>query len=235
MHPLIREEQKKQLKKVPEVRAGYTVRVSQRIKEGEKERIQNFEGLVIKVGHGEGNEGTFTVRKIVEGIGVEKIFPLHSPNVKKIVVIKKAKVRRSKLYYMRERSGKSARLTERHVTAEERAVEEAKMEEMVQEAVKAEEKRKKEEEAANPPAEAAPEAKEEAKASDEEEKKEEEKTEETKNEETKTEEEAPKEPEVEPEAETPAEPEAEEKEAPAEETPEEPAEAEEEKKEEEAA
>ncbi len=153
MHPLIQEEQKKQLKKVPEIRAGYTVRVSQRIKEGEKERVQNFEGLVIRVGHGEGIEGTFTVRKIVEGIGVEKIFPLHSPNVKKIVVIKKAKVRRSKLYYMRERSGKSARLTERHVTAEERAVEDAKMEEMVQEAVKAEEKRKKEEEAANPPAE----------------------------------------------------------------------------------
>ena len=153
MHPLIREEQKKQLQKVPEIRAGYTVRVSQRIKEGSKDKVQNFEGLVIRVGHGEGTEGTFTVRKIVEGIGVEKIFPLHSPNVKKIVVIKKAKVRRSKLYYMRERSGKSARLTERHVTAEERAVEEAKMEEMVQEAVRAEEKRKKEEEAANPPAE----------------------------------------------------------------------------------
>ena len=153
MHPLIQEEQKKQLKKVPEIRTGYTVRVSQRIREGEKERVQNFEGLVIRVGHGEGTEGTFTVRKIVEGIGVEKIFPLHSPNIKKIVVIKKAKVRRSKLYYMRERSGKSARLTERHVTAEERAVEEAKMEEMVQEAVKAEEKRKKEEEAANPPVE----------------------------------------------------------------------------------
>lgn len=147
MHPLIREEQKKQLQRVPEVRSGYTVRVSQRIKEGEKERIQNFEGLVIKVNHGEGVEGTFTVRKIVEGVGVEKIFPLHSPNIKKIVVIKKAKVRRSKLYYMRERSGKSARLTERHVTAEERAKEEIRMDEMVNEAVKAEEKRIKEEEA----------------------------------------------------------------------------------------
>ncbi|MBN2087630.1 50S ribosomal protein L19 [Candidatus Peregrinibacteria bacterium] len=150
MHPLIREEQKKQLNKIPEIKAGYTVRVSQRIKEGTKERIQNFEGLVIKVGHGEGVEKTFTVRKIVEGIGVEKIFPIHSPNIKKLVVIKKAKVRRAKLYYMRQRSGKSARLTERHVTDEERANEEAKMDALIQEAVKAEEKRKKEEEANNP-------------------------------------------------------------------------------------
>lgn len=146
MHPLIRLLQQKLIKKIPEIKAGYTVRVSQKVKEGDKERIQNFEGLVIKVGHGEGPEKTFTVRKIVEGIGVEKIFPMHSPNITKILVIKKAKVRRSKLYYMRERFGKSARLTERHVTDEERAAEDAKMEEYIQEAIKAEEKRKKEQE-----------------------------------------------------------------------------------------
>jgi large subunit ribosomal protein L19 len=147
MHPLIRIIQKKLLKKVPEIKTGYTVRISQKVKEGGKERIQPFEGLVIKVGHGEGPEKTFTVRKIVEGVGVEKTFPIHSPNITKIVVKKKAKVRRSKLYYMRERFGKSARLSERHVTADERAAEEAKMEEYIDEAVKEEEKRKKEEDA----------------------------------------------------------------------------------------
>ncbi|MCK5607788.1 50S ribosomal protein L19 [Candidatus Pacearchaeota archaeon] len=145
MHSLIREVQKEQLRRVPEVKTGYTVRIHQRIKEGEKERTQIFEGLVIKTGHGEGSEKTITVRKIVQGIGVEKTFPLHSPNVTKIEVKKKAKVRRSKLYYMRERSGKSARLQERHVTDAERAEEESKMDAMIQEAVKADEKKKAEE------------------------------------------------------------------------------------------
>jgi len=145
MQSLIREVQKSQLKKVPQIKPGYTVKVHQKIKEGNKERLQAFEGLVIKVGHGEGVEKTFTVRKIVQGIGVEKIFPMHSPNLAKIEVKKKAKVRRSKLYYMRERSGKSARLQERQVTEKERAEEEARMEAMVQEAVKADDKRKEEE------------------------------------------------------------------------------------------
>jgi len=140
MHPTIDKIQKGNLKKVPEVRTGYTVRVSQKITEGSKERIQNFEGLVIKVSHGTGVEKTFTVRKIVEGIGVEKIFPFHSPNVTKIYIVKKAKVRREKLYYMRERFGKSARLSEKHVTDEERAIEEDKMEKLYAEAVKADEK-----------------------------------------------------------------------------------------------
>jgi large subunit ribosomal protein L19 len=148
MHPSIRTIQKSQLKKVPEIKTGYTVRISQKVKEGGKERIQPFEGLVIKVSHGEGAEKTFTVRKIVEGIGVEKTFPIHSPNITKIIVKKEATIRRSKLYYMRGRSGKSARLSERHITDEERAIEAAKMEEYIQEAVKAEEKRKKEEEKA---------------------------------------------------------------------------------------
>ena len=151
MHPLIREVQKKHLKKVPEVQAGYTVRVHQKIKEGGKERIQQFEGLVIKVNSGEGVERNITVRKIVEGIGVEKIFPMHSPSITKIDVKKKANVRRAKLYYMRQRSGKSARLSEHHVTDEERATEEAKMESYIEEAVKAEEARKKAEEATKAP------------------------------------------------------------------------------------
>lgn len=106
-------------KKVPELKAGYTVKIHQKIKEGEKERVQIFEGLIIKINSGYGADKTFTVRKIVEGIGVEKIFPLHSPNIVKIEVKKKSKVRRAKLYYMRERSGKSARLKETLVSNKE--------------------------------------------------------------------------------------------------------------------
>ncbi len=143
MHPLIRAVQKSQLKDIPEIKTGNTVRVSQKIREGGKERIQAFEGLVIKVGHGEGVEKTFTVRKIVEGIGVEKVFPMHSPDITKIVVKKVAKIRRSKLYNMRSRFGKSARLSEHLVSDEERAKTEAKMEEYIDEAIKAEEERKK--------------------------------------------------------------------------------------------
>lgn len=145
MHPIIAAIQQNNLKKVPEVKTGYTVRVSQKIKEGSKERIQHFEGLVIKVSSGHGVEKTFTVRKMVEGIGVEKVFPFHSSTITTIHVIKKAAVRRQKLYYMRNRFGKSARLSEKHVTDEERAAEEAKMEALYAEAVKAEEKRVKEE------------------------------------------------------------------------------------------
>jgi large subunit ribosomal protein L19 len=154
MHPLIREVQKSQLKKVPDIKAGYTVRVFQKISEYNKEkdetkdRIQIFEGLVIKVSAGEGIEKTFTVRKMVEGIGVDRVFPIHSQAISKIEVKKKASVRRAKLYYMRDRSGKSARLHERHVTDKERADEDAKMEALIQEAVVAEEKRKLEEEKA---------------------------------------------------------------------------------------
>ena len=106
-------------KEVPKIKAGHTVRVHQKIKEGEKERIQMFEGLVIKVNSGTGADKTFTVRKVVEGIGVERIFPLYSPLLEKIEVKKEAKVRRSKLYYMRKRSGKSARLKEGFVTDQE--------------------------------------------------------------------------------------------------------------------
>lgn len=106
-----------QLKKVPEIKAGQTVKVYQKVKEGNKERIQPFEGLVIAVKHGRGLDGTFTVRKISSGIGVERIYPLHSPAIEKIEVLKKADVRRAKLYYMRERSGKSARMKSKNIIA----------------------------------------------------------------------------------------------------------------------
>ncbi|MBU2524231.1 50S ribosomal protein L19 [Patescibacteria group bacterium] len=109
-------------KGVPKFGPGYTVEVHQRIKEGEKERIQIFKGLVIKVSSGTGTNKSFTVRKIVDGIGVEKIFPIHSTNIVKIVPLKKAKIRRSKLYYMRERFGKSARFKETHLKAEDMLV-----------------------------------------------------------------------------------------------------------------
>ncbi|MBU3901414.1 50S ribosomal protein L19 [Patescibacteria group bacterium] len=104
-----------QLKKVPEIKSGQTIRVYQRVKEGAKERVQPFEGLVIAVKHGRGLDGTFTVRKISSGVGVEKIYPLHSPTIDKIEVLKKADVRRAKLYYMRERSGKRARMKSKNV------------------------------------------------------------------------------------------------------------------------
>lgn len=97
---------------LPEIKAGYTVRVHQKIKEGEKERVQVYEGLVIAISHGHGHNKTITVRKMVEGIGVEKIFSLSSPNVIKIEVVRIGKVRRAKLYYMRNISGKAARLKE---------------------------------------------------------------------------------------------------------------------------
>lgn len=103
-------------KKMPEIKPGYTVRVYQKIKEGEKERIQTFEGLVIKMNSGFGADKTFTVRKVVDGIGVEKIYPLYSTNIEKIEVKKKSMVRRSKLFYMRDRSGKSARLKESFIS-----------------------------------------------------------------------------------------------------------------------
>ena len=95
-----------------EIRPGDTALVYQKIKEGEKERIQVFEGLVIARSHGRGINATITVRKVIDGIGVEKIFPLHSPTIEKIEVSKREKIRRAKLYYLREAKGKRARLKE---------------------------------------------------------------------------------------------------------------------------
>ena len=103
---------------VPKMRTGQTVKVQQKIKEGNKERTQLFEGLIIKVNSGHGADKTVTVRKIVDGIGVEKIFPIYSP-LFAFEVTKQAKVRRAKLYYMRDRSGKSARLKEQFVGTQE--------------------------------------------------------------------------------------------------------------------
>lgn len=98
---------------IPEFRAGDTVKVHVRIKEGEKERIQVFEGLVIYRHVKEGISATFTVRKMSSGVGVEKIFPLHSPMIAKIEVVRLGKVRRAKLSYIRSLSAKAARIKER--------------------------------------------------------------------------------------------------------------------------
>jgi len=97
---------------MPEFRPGDTVRVSVRVREGEKERLQAFEGVCIGR-RGAGVSETFTVRKISSGIGVERIFPLHSPNLADIKVVRRGKVRRAKLYYLRKLSGKAARIQER--------------------------------------------------------------------------------------------------------------------------
>ena len=97
---------------IPEFRAGDNVRVYVRIKEGDKERIQLFEGLVIGR-HGGGISATYTVRKISNGVGVERIFPLHSPMVEKIEVVRLGRVRRAKLNYIRNLSAKAARIKER--------------------------------------------------------------------------------------------------------------------------
>ena len=97
---------------VPQFGIGDGVKVYIRITEGEKERTQLFEGTVIAK-HGGGISETFTVRKISYGVGVEKTFPIHSPNVDKIVVFREAKVRRAKLYYLRDRVGKAAKVKEK--------------------------------------------------------------------------------------------------------------------------
>ena len=89
------------------------MRIGVKIVEGKRARIQNFEGVVIAISSGGGLDKTFTVRKISNGVGVERIFPLHSPNIDSIKVLKKGKVRRAKLYYLRELKGKAARIKER--------------------------------------------------------------------------------------------------------------------------
>ena len=99
-------------KNIPDIRTGDTLKVSILVKEGEKERVQVFEGLVIATKHGKGLDGTFTVRKDSYGVGVERVFPLHSPRIVKIERVKQSKVRRGKLYYMRDLKGKNARLKE---------------------------------------------------------------------------------------------------------------------------
>ncbi len=113
MHPFI-ETQKEYLRNVPPFRPGDTLRVNVRVKEGEKERLQAFEGVCI-ARRGSGVSETFTVRKISNGVGVERIFPVHSPMLGEITVVRRGSVRRAKLYYLRNLTGKATRIKERKV------------------------------------------------------------------------------------------------------------------------
>jgi large subunit ribosomal protein L19 len=110
MVTLLEKFNKEQMKNLPELRTGDTIKVHQKIKEGDKERIQIFEGVIIAKKHGEGIPATITVRKVVDGIGVERVFPIHSPAFSKIEVVRHGKTRRSKLYYLRTAKGKKAKL-----------------------------------------------------------------------------------------------------------------------------
>lgn len=101
-----------------DLRPGDTVRVHSRIKEGDKTRLQIFEGLVIARKHGREAGGTFMVRKVTAGVGVERIFPLYSPIIEKIEIVKRTKVRRAKLYYVREKAKKELRKREKRVVLE---------------------------------------------------------------------------------------------------------------------
>lgn len=147
---------KTQLKKdLPEIRPGDTVRIYQKIKDvgkkgksskGEKKtRIQKFEGLVLAIKHGRGITSTLTVRKIVSGVGVERIFPLHLPSIEKIEVLKRGKARRAKLYYLRKIKGKKAKLKKKDSFKEVIPIEET-AEEIKEEKIE-EEKEEKEKEA----------------------------------------------------------------------------------------
>ncbi len=112
MNRLERLEEGLKKKDAPEINIGETVRVHVRIKEGEKERIQVYEGIVIRI-KGSSNRKTFTVRKTSFGIGVERIFPFSSPFIDKVETLKKGKVRGAKLYYLRSRTGRAARISEK--------------------------------------------------------------------------------------------------------------------------
>jgi large subunit ribosomal protein L19 len=119
MHAFI-ETQKEWLRDVPPFRPGDTVRVNVRVKEGEKERIQAFEGICI-ARRGSGVSETFTVRKISNGVGVERIFPVHSPMLAEVNVVRRGRVRRAKLYYLRNVTGKATRIREKkmHISVPE--------------------------------------------------------------------------------------------------------------------
>ena len=99
-------------KTIPDFKAGDTIRVGYTVTEGTRTRVQNYEGVCIGRKHGSGIAGSFTVRKISFGEGVERVFPLYSTNISEIVVVRRGKVRRAKLYYLRDRRGKSARISE---------------------------------------------------------------------------------------------------------------------------
>ena len=110
------------------LQAGDTVRVHQKITEGDKSRIQIFEGLLISRKHGNEAGGTFTVRKVIDGVGVERIFPFYSPNIDKIEVVRKSKTRRAKLYNVREKAAKEIRRKMKNIINAKEVVEEAPVE-----------------------------------------------------------------------------------------------------------
>ena len=114
MHALIDIEQTQMKQNLPEFRAGDTVRVQVRLIEGNRERVQAFEGIVIAIS-GSGGRRTFTVRKVSYGVGVERIFPLHSPKLDAIEVVRRGQVRRAKLFYLRQLRGRAARINERRL------------------------------------------------------------------------------------------------------------------------
>ena len=111
MNPIIREFEKSQMKEEREFKVGDTVRISMEIEEGDKKRVQVYQGVIIRKS-GAGINAMVTVRKITAGIGIEKIIPVHLPAIKKVETMRKGKVRRSKLYYLRELSGKATRVKE---------------------------------------------------------------------------------------------------------------------------
>lgn len=113
MNPIIQELEKEQLKNdLPQLNPGDTVKVFVRIKEGNKERTQAFEGVIIKK-RGGGINQTITVRKVFQGVGVERVFPVNSPRIESIKILRRGDVRRAKLYYLRERTGKATRIKEK--------------------------------------------------------------------------------------------------------------------------
>ena len=111
MHPFI-ETQKEWMKEIPPFRAGDTLRVNVRVREGDKERLQAFEGICI-ARRGSGVSASFTVRKISNGVGVERIFPVHSPMIAEVLVLRRGRVRRAKLFYLRSLAGKATRIREK--------------------------------------------------------------------------------------------------------------------------
>ena len=117
MTTLLEKFNKDQEKKLPELRPGDTIKVHQKIKEGGKERIKIFEGIIIARKHGKGISSTITVRKVVDGVGVERVFPVNSPALDKIEVVRHAKARRAKLYYLRTAKGKKAKLKRKDFAA----------------------------------------------------------------------------------------------------------------------
>jgi len=139
MSKLLDKFNKEQLKNLPDIKPGDTIKVHQKIKEQDKERVQIFEGIVIARKHGKGISATITVRKVVDGIGVERIFPVHSPLIAKIEVVKHGKVRRAKLYYLRTAKGKKARLKRKDFAA---AIAEEPVEEPISEEAPTENKTK---------------------------------------------------------------------------------------------